>query len=210
MPLAPRAVIFVLTLAIPVQAYAEDPVAILRNGDVKARIDWSNKVLTERTALVRGLLEIVREPGPPPDVFDRRQMAISLLGKLRAKEASPLLAEQITLRFPMIVTEDMGEASGYPCAVALMEIGSRSLSAVIEQLKVSTDPKRTALLLWVLRLVDGRDVGTVRLQAAARAEMDSTRREGSKRQLCQSKRRSRNEWACAFHEWLGRRTRLGS
>lgn len=146
------------------------PVTTPKPLDVKAFADSREKAV--RTVLDYLQVEIGKpNRGLVEDV--RIQAAFDLLGNYRAEKAVEFLANNVTLAVNN-VQFDYVPLGLYPSARALIQIGNPSVQEILRRMKplgegAEYDQRDLHLFAYVIRQVDGDEVGLFRLQQAAKS-----------------------------------------
>ena len=84
--------------------------------------------------------------------------AIGVLGEFRSTRSVPFLVDHLTLPVFDLHSENLGDA--YPCAGALVSIGSPSLDPLLVKVEQTDDPETIKLAAYVFVKTLGKDVGT--------------------------------------------------
>lgn len=104
-----------------------------------------------------------------------RTFAVELLGEYRAEEARDYLISSVSLRSRSIHFSDIAFAD-FAAVRALVRIGNSSVKRIIERLQgvpgltiAEADEPNLHLFAYIIRQVDGDEVGLFRLQHAAKS-----------------------------------------
>lgn len=126
-------------------------------------------LLAIRAKMIAKLIATVKQPAKTPQEIMAKANAIEALGKLRAREAAPVLVQEIEFRDPYALSDATTIAASFPCVPALQAVGKPgSLAALAGVEKVRLDePKdkltkakfRLRLLVMVIAGVEGPEVG---------------------------------------------------
>lgn len=147
-----------------------------------------DRIAQERQEVVARLVAIVSDEANYERHFAAVHDAMSLLGKLRAREGIDALVEHIG--FPEVMPEGnarpdlvvglfrekQGEEEAFPAVGALANIGEPCIDAVIAKLSTTENPAEIASCLLVLKRLDRPPVEARLRQAAERAKGDGKRR----------------------------------
>lgn len=166
-----------------------------------------NQLSSDRHGLIKQLLEIAQKDREDQDHFSYdkfnvpQDMAIQLLGDYRAAEAANFLVRCISLE---------GEGSRfsdsvlgiYPSVRALVQIGQPSINAIFFRLSpiehlVDTNPLNERdfhLFAYVIRQIDGDEVGLFRLQLALK-NATPEKQKGNFNNLIEIYKRKEDEFA---------------
>lgn len=145
-----------------------------------AKIDFSKedaaRMLLKHQAEIKELLDIAKQPleEGKATANSSQVVAIELLGEFRTTESVDFLMQNIALFIPRWSTESIPAAS-YPCVLALINIGTPSISAISQRLNSPVTEKELKLFATVFRLVDGDDLSVARAQLALK-EADGLRK----------------------------------
>jgi len=152
----------------------------LTSPDMAERTRCVNEIRDGRRTTIEGLLQVL--PAERADIRgtdrDPFVVAVSLLGELRAREATARLLEHLDYE----INTRWGKAeagSRYPCALALSKIGGVEVAnAVAQQIAEEPDAKRRAMRTWLIYAVLGEPLGKVQLelQLRGRPEDDGAKR----------------------------------
>jgi hypothetical protein len=115
-------------------------------------------------ALVSGLMAIVGEEREHHEFHDRKEIAIQLLGELRAVAAVDLLLDNIELTLPGYIFE-ADPLTMYPCTAALIQIGQPSVNGILLRLDRPQSDRRRYLYAVVVQDAAGRQGGRLQLEA---------------------------------------------
>lgn len=121
--------------------------------------------------IVQQLIILASKKDDHRDVNSSKELAIELLGELRASESAQMLVDQIALKVPVIVTAVI-PFQDFPALRALIKIGNPSIEAIFRRLSplehlvelTPLGPHDLHLFALVIREVDGEEVGLFRLQ----------------------------------------------
>ena len=103
----------------------------------------------------------------------RLNFAVELLGKYRSREAVKFLVDHVSLRTHGLSLSLM-RFDGFPAVRALIQIGNPSVQEILRRMKPTYQdeaeyPERDLhLFAYIIREVDGHEVGLFRLQLAAK------------------------------------------
>jgi len=129
----------------------DDWQSLVVSTDERERIASRKAALEERKETVDALLAIVRSPVEKEEAFYNtftpRNIAIFLLGKLRAKEAVPELIE--------FVTPKPGQGTVIEATEALIQIGLPSVPAFLEKLQAGQTPLKREQCVRALVAIKG-------------------------------------------------------
>ncbi len=182
---------------------AEDPArtqdwrVLLLSPEQRDRDRAAALVMQERKTEVSDLLKILAMPVQPDEPFleyhTPRNIAIRLVGELRAEEAIEPLVQWLTPKPGMSLEVD--EAGPVPAGAALFEIGAAAVPALLDALAtVGVSAERGAAgaaqaqpagqrysplgdeCLWVLVRILGLEEAEVRLRRAVAEETDAVRK----------------------------------
>jgi len=134
------------------------------------RVDLRS-IASARQASVKQLIDIVESASRKPKLLwdDSIHMnaAISLLGSYRATEAVPLLIRLIDVETASL-NSSLTPLNNFPSCNALIQIGNPSVSAILDALKEEQEvsERKLRLYAYIIRSIDGTDVGSYRLQLA--------------------------------------------
>ncbi len=117
-------------------------------------------------SLVGGLIEMVAEERQEQDyeMWDRKLLAVELLGEMRAAEAVDVLLDNLWFRASGLVTERALETI-YPCVGALIRIGEPSVEGILRRADRQYEEKDIGLLAIVVRYAMAREAGLGRCEA---------------------------------------------
>jgi len=137
----------------------------------------ADALLRERRQNIEQLLAIAQKQVSRDNVSPNspQVLSVELLGEYRADEAAAFLVSQITL-FAPATSDDMVLASGYPCVRALVKIGLPGIKAIFERLERPASNEEMKLFVTVIRLVDGNEIGLMRLEQALKAAKGESRK----------------------------------
>lgn len=139
---------------IPKTSQSQDPdLEALANPNIPARKEAFKQMDARRGDVVRSLIEIARTKKPSYTFYDPRELAIRLLGKLRAAEAVDVLIADIRFSPPMIV-DAISFLQQYPCAEALVQIGDPAREALLRRVNQMPDQQDLKIYVLVLQLVE--------------------------------------------------------
>ena len=110
------------------------------------------------------------------------ELAVNLLGDLRAIDAVPILIKNIEFRGPGGQLENI-RAAQYPCVRALAKIGAPSIKGIIERLGQGVTEKELRLFATICRLVDNDELAIARIQLALNKESFPPRKENLEKLL---------------------------
>lgn len=142
-------------------AYAEQPktssqASSLRDKNAAVRIKAYKRIVADRSALIADLIAIVERKGIGQASGGPLDLAVQLLGNLRASEAVRALAKRLTYvptGFP--VTELLPAEYYYVCAEALIKIGQPSISAMTDIIRQSSVEHEPNMATWVIMQIEG-------------------------------------------------------
>ncbi len=86
-----------------------------------------------------------------------KQLAVDMLGELRAEEAVPFLLDNIDFMPPMLCW-GVAEYEGLPCAKALVKIGDKAARAIWRKRLPKADERKLRLYLMVMKYVWGKEL----------------------------------------------------
>ena len=117
-------------------------------------------------------------PSYPDD--EGKDLAIELLGDLRATEAIPVLLDNVKYCNPAALSgEYLPWQFDFPAAVSLAQIGNPSVEPALATLEVTNDELERQLCCWIIKEVEGEELAPIVLQLAIGKERYS----GSKARL---------------------------
>jgi len=137
-----------------------DVVAALKS--VEKREEAATKIIREREKRIHALIRLVKRKVDVSSPRGTMETAVRLLGALRAKEAVPVLIENIDYR-PWVEDEFRGDV--LPCVDALIEIGCPAARAIWDKHLASATGKRLPLYAKVLKGVWGEKICILLLRA---------------------------------------------
>lgn len=129
------------------------------------RVLAAQSLLSSRDTLIVGLLSIAKQPEKKGVLYSGKELAIELLGTYRATEAVPVLIENIKFQTAG-KTLELVVAGGYPCVKALANIGTPSLTGIVNRLSKPATETELKLFATVFRLVDGDELAILRAELA--------------------------------------------
>jgi len=140
--------------------------AKLKSPDLKTREATAAAFSLARKKHINELLQLANLKGKDNEYSGTKELAIQLLGEARAPEAIAFCLEHVTFIVPRIILDDEGWIDSYPCAAALIAIGTpvyeklwpRMMFDRMEDLEIK-------LLAEIVRSIDGYDIGLARLEA---------------------------------------------
>ena len=106
----------------------------LQSPDSRSRTEAYKEILNQRREFVDALLAIAGKTREQYSFNDSRQLAVELLAKLGDERAIPLFVVNVEYRQQMLVDE-VSWLDGYPCALALREIGEKSVPHIFDYLR---------------------------------------------------------------------------
>lgn len=124
-------------------------------------------ILRQRDGVIRQLLAILDNGKVDKSYQGGYHRAITLLGKLRAKEAVKPLAgimEYIPDAFES--EEVLPSEAYYVAAVALIDIGQPAIPLMLETIKTSKSSKQRDIAAWVIMEIEGKAQALNRIQTA--------------------------------------------
>lgn len=128
----------------------------------------------EHAENIQSLIKLVGQKEVDDSQDGVRHLAIRLLGDMRATEAIALLVERLTYlpnRAPYVL-EELPREAYYPCAMALINIGDPSTSAVINSIEWKKDKTTREVAAWVLMQIKGKEEAAQCLQDLANKSHD--------------------------------------
>lgn len=137
----------------------------LQSSDASIRARVASELREARQKTISELMAVAEAPSKPEELNSAKELSIDLLGEYRATEAIELLIKNIEYHVSSITFERV-PAANYPCVRALAKIGVPSLHAIIRHLDNPCSEKELKLCANVFRLVDGDDVGVLRVEIA--------------------------------------------
>jgi len=150
-----------------------DHLVQMRSDNQAERETASQAILEKRTRTIGDLEKIVREFVGDETRKGTAKTAIVLLGKLRATEAVPLLADNINVYvFYKSTKRTQSPEDAFPCVGALTGIGKPSIPAMINNLATSEVEKVRELSARVIRNVEGTEIGRIVLEKAIEEQGD--------------------------------------
>lgn len=126
----------------------------------------------QRKVTIDGLIDIVRKRIQADQPFGAMEEAVRLLGTLRAKEAVPVLVQNIDFQPPVIF--DATRIIVPPCVQALIDIGIPSAQTIWAEHLLSATKEKLPLYLEVMKGVWGRDVCIFLLKEKLKGELTET------------------------------------
>jgi len=127
----------------------------------------AERMAQDRRQIIAQLLAIAQKKISPEDrtPSSPQVLAIGLLGDYRAEEAVAFLIANIEL-FVAQTSDELVPGANYPCAAALVKIGLPSVKGILNRLDSVATEKELKLFATVIRLVDGDEVGLLRIEHA--------------------------------------------
>lgn len=133
-------------------------------------------LLAIRKKMIAELIGIVKKPAATPQEKEAKGNAIRALAQLRAREAVPVLIDEIEFRHPYGMVMDAITTDQFFCCVPALQAigkpGSLAALAAIEKVQLTgPDEEKTKaklrlrLLVRVVSRVEGRDVAEFMIQA---------------------------------------------
>lgn len=147
----------------------------LNSTDSASRQRALQSLMNTRIQTIQLLKDIVgqQREGKRLDYNSSQILAINSLGEMRAQEAVVMLCDKVQLRASGRVSEDI-PFGNYPSVGALVQIGNPSVQEILRRMRplTSITPEYASrdlrLFAYIIREVDGHEVGLFRLQLAAR------------------------------------------
>ena len=132
-------------------------------------------LLAIRKKMIAELIAIVKKPALTPQQKRAKGNAVRALGQLRAREAVPVLIDEIEFSASHAISREITADNFLPCVGALRAIGKPgSLAALdaVQKVRLEGDDQevtkaklRLKLLISVVKGVEGRDVAEFMIQA---------------------------------------------
>ncbi len=123
-----------------------------------------NTLRQRRQILAKALIAEARSPR-----FETRAAAMYLLGLNRMVRAVPVLSANVQFRYLFDISMlPVPGSSTLPAMHALIRIGSPSVPAMVKNLETTTSPVVAACSAWVIRNVDGPQLGACVVELALR------------------------------------------
>ncbi len=92
-----------------------------------------------------------------------KELAIELLGKIKAVEAIPFFVKNVS--YPVLYDRyEYNPIQGYPCSRALIAIGSSCYPEIRNHLKRPLEDIELKLFAYIIRSIDGHEIGQARLE----------------------------------------------
>ncbi|NCO40083.1 MAG: hypothetical protein GW892_15385 [Armatimonadetes bacterium] len=138
----------------------------LRSTRMPDRDNAYMQLVRQRAGVVTALIGLADSTGCPEGFSSTRELAVMLLGDIRATEATPVLIKHIAFR-PQRVRFDPSPLGEYPCAEALVKIGEPAVQELLRD--YSETPRKGTLALHVLvtQMVEGdQEIGALRIRKA--------------------------------------------
>lgn len=147
-----------------------------RDGNQRKRAMWAVRAQHLRT--VRKLREIVVSKTPHADQQHAADAAIRLLGELRAKEAVPILIDNLAFTYRLPVgASALPPFPSMPSVAALIEIGLPCLDPLIRRVAETDDIIVRERAAIVLDQVIGTDMAVLYVRDRCDREKDDARRQ---------------------------------
>jgi len=143
----------------------------LESPDVATRVACLDTSVKERAGRVAALLRIAKLPYESKKTKSPKELAIALLGEYRAVEAVDFLVENVSFRPAVALADAFKELSpfdGYPSAQALVKIGTPCMEGIFRRMSKPCDKTEIRLFAYLVRTLDGHELGLYRLDAAAK------------------------------------------
>jgi hypothetical protein len=149
----------------------------LQSDDEAARTRAVQEILHDQSAAVEQVSAIVRKYASDPAKKGTVKSSMELLGKLRAKDAVPLLVDNLTFAVFYKNTKALQNADTlYPAVSALIEIGMPAIEPVLARVEASSADADLQAGAAVLRGVLGAELAAERLRIeTAKASSDPAR-----------------------------------
>jgi hypothetical protein len=155
-----------------------DSLKSINSKSEKERTQAKEQILTARKEEIKELISIVNAPVEQNEPFmsstTSRNIAISLLGSLHAKEAVPLLIEWLVPKkdMAMVVSE---ESILSPAGSALAEIGLPSLKPLLKKITEEGASNLGVQCLTTLTYILGPEISELRLNKMISLETDENK-----------------------------------
>lgn len=153
---------------------------------IQPKMDLTKLTLEKRNVLTNRLVdERYRLIGKLINQLDRLQKEggegkehiIYLLGMYRVADAVELLADMIDFKATIVDLKCReGRWGLYPAQEALVKIGKPAANEVLGRIASEAGPGRRELMCMVIRAVDGKKIGRLRITWLLEKEKNSTRR----------------------------------
>jgi hypothetical protein len=150
----------------------------VRSKAAKVRQAAAEELLAERQRTLKALLVIAEAPGAKPesleDLCDENSspnLAISVLGEMRAPEAVPALINRLAFLDKIggaSLTHAFGVAE-VPVAVALVKIGKPAEPAILKAIR-QKGPSFFNMRVWILQEIEGAKMAVALLEDALATE----------------------------------------
>jgi hypothetical protein len=149
----------------------------LKSQEYKVRAGAVAAFREDRKACISSLLKIAQSE-KKWELLGARELAIMLLGEIRAVEAVPFLLANMEFRVPHLGQDD-GRLE-YPCAGALIAIGAPAYPKIWGRLESDMSELEQSLLAYSARKIDGDELALVRLESVRK---EAVKRNASERQI---------------------------
>ncbi|MFQ6133785.1 MAG: hypothetical protein ACE5R4_17215 [Armatimonadota bacterium] len=185
----PALVMLAVLLLLAVSGVGQDWAQGLRARDLGERLAARDATRTAHRELVDSLLVLAREETeadpagetrhgvPVHTEHEPKQVAIELLGELRAPKAVPVLYANLTYCNPPSRTSALLTWHyDFPAAVSLSQIGKPAVGPALAHLASSDDELERDLCCWIIEQVEGKQLAPIVLQLAVDKEQYSGRK----------------------------------
>lgn len=128
-----------------------------------------HRLEAQRQKTVDSLLRVAQSPQDTPEADRRKLAAVRMLGRYRAYGACGFLVREIEYSSPWMDNR-LHVLRDYPAARALVDIGSPSYHAILSRLSGAVSDRELRLFAFVVKLIDGKEIGLARLELSLRTE----------------------------------------
>lgn len=136
-----------------------------------------DRILGERTRMIKDLVAILQKPDIDTSFNGPRHRAVVLLGQIRATEAvEPLAKCLMYVPEGFMVYEAIPREAYHVCAVALRDIGEPSVPAMLKVIAGSSNQEERDIAAWVVMEVEGKSQARCRFEGLAKMAKDDTSR----------------------------------
>jgi len=152
--------------------FAENVPSLLLEGNNDRMIAQGVIILQRRQHIQDALSLFNKDFEKPLEIGDPRIPAIEVLGALRAEQGVKTLIQSIGLRTLILVDVQESKpnpAELYPAARALIRIGKQASKECFKALGETSNDERRKTLCWVIKAIEGEDVGRFLLLKAIEA-----------------------------------------
>lgn len=143
------------------------------------------KILEQRVDTIKELISIIEQKDVDKSFLGPLNYAISLLSKLRAKEAVEALSNLLIYIPPDFRTREILRSEHYyVAAVALVEIGNPSIDAMLTKIQKSDSEEERNLATWVIMEIEGKKQALNRMNLMIKKDgLDKDRFESAKKYI---------------------------